>query len=782
MAKTIELKVAEALQNDVGRGLVRIDSKARKELEVSTGDIVELKGKRSTAALVWQAHPQDEGLNIMRMDGYLRQNTGVGLGDKITVKKAELKEAKKVVLAPTQPMKYSPGFDQFVKKKMIGRALNRGDTIFIGVFGTSFPLIAAVVQPSGIVMVNENTELVLKEAPEKETVQVSAITYEDIGGLKDELLKIREMVELPMRHPELFERLGIDAPKGVLIYGPPGTGKTLLARAVASESEANFIHIGGPELVSKFVGESEEKLRQIFKDAQENAPSIIFMDEIDAIAPKREEVTGEVERRMVSQLLTLMDGLKARGQVIVIGATNRPNSIDQALRRPGRFDREVELGVPDRNAREEILRIHTRSMPLDDGLVFSCEAKMDKIKTQLDEKKIQVKDIQEIEKFVKSSETTYDAQSKDGSRTFQLKKDGDQLELSEGGVSISQLAAITHGYTGADISALTREAAMKVLRRILPNIDLQQEFIPPEILDNLKVTKEDFFNAMREIRPSALREVYIEKPNVHWGDIGGLENVKKELRESVELPLKNPEVFTRMGIRPVKGILLVGLPGTGKTMFAKAVATETESNFITIKGSELVSKWVGESARLTREMFMKARAAAPCIIFIDEIDTIGKARSSENSIIHEDVINGMLVEMDGLINLKNVLMIAATNRPELLDPALLRPGRFDRIIEIPTPEEKTRLEIFKIHTKAMPLSKGVDLSDLAKKTEGYTGADIENVCREAGMAAIRRGPAVDKVEEKDFEEALSTVKPSVTKSYVEKIKKFAKGEANSMYR
>jgi len=783
MAKTLELKVAEALQNDVGRGLVRIDSKARKELDVSTGDIVELKGKRSTAALVWQAHPQDEGLNIVRMDGYLRQNTGVGLGDKLIVKKAELKEAKKVVLAPTQPMKYSPGFDQFVKKKMIGRALNRGDTIFIGVFGTSFPLIAAVVQPAGIVMVNENTELVLKEAPEKETAQVSSITYDDLGGLKDELQKIREMVELPLRHPELFERLGIEAPKGVLIYGPPGTGKTLLARAVASESEANFVHIGGPELVSKFVGESEEKLRQIFKDAQDNAPSIIFMDEIDAIAPKREEVTGEVEKRMVSQLLTLMDGLKTRGQVIVIGATNRPNSIDPALRRPGRFDREVELGVPDRAGRKEILQIHMRPMPLDEGLLFSCDAKMDKIKSQLDERKIQLKEYDELEKFLKSSDTTREMQSKDSTRTFRLKKDGDQISFCEGGVSIDELAAITHGYTGADISSLTKEAAMKVLRRILPKIDLAQEFIPVEILDNLRVTREDFFNALREVRPSALREVFIEKPNIKWADIGGLDNVKKELKEAVELPLKNPEIFVKMGIRPVKGILLVGLPGTGKTMFAKAVATETEANFISIKGPEVLSKWVGESEKAVRETFRKARMATPCVIFIDEIDAIAPHRGGgdEGNRVTERIVDTLLTEMDGLTGLKNVVVIAATNRPELLDMALMRGGRFDRIIEIPAPEEKTRLEIFKIHTKAMPLDKKVDLADFAKKTEGYTGADIENVCREAGMSAIRRGITVDKVEARDFEEALAAVKPSVTKTYTEKIKKFARGEANTMY-
>ncbi len=738
--KSIELKVAEALQNDVGRGLVRIDSRARKELEVSTGDIVELKGKRSTAALVWQAHPQDEGLNIIRMDGYLRQNTGVGLGDKLVVRKAELKEAKKVVLAPTQPMKYSPGFDQFVKKKLIGRALTKGDTIFIGVFGTSFPLVAAIVQPQAFALVDENTELVLKEEPVKEAgaaTAAGAISYEDIGGIKDEVQKIREMVELPMRHPELFERLGIEAPKGVLIYGPPGTGKTLLAKAVASESEANFIHIGGPELVSKFVGESEEKLRQLFKDAEENAPSIIFMDEIDAIAPKREEVTGEVERRMVSQLLTLMDGLKARGKVIVIGATNRPNSIDPALRRPGRFDREIELGVPDRDGRKEILQIHTRSMPIDEN------------------------------------------DNKDGKL-------------------IDELANVTHGYTGADISSLAKEAAMKVLRRVLPKINLEDDFIPPEILDGLRVTHDDFFNALREIHPSALREVFIEKPNIHWSDIGGMENVKKELKESVELPLKNPEVFTKMGIRPVKGILLVGLPGTGKTMFAKAVATETETNFISIKGPEVLSKWVGESEKAVREMFRKARTAAPCIIFIDEIDSIAPHRGGgdDGSRAVERVVDSLLTEMDGLQGLKNVLVIGATNRPDILDPALMRAGRFDRVIEIPHPDEPTRLEIFKVHARNMPLAKDVDLKSMANLTAAYTGADIENLCREAGMEAIRRitkKAEGDKktimdaitgaqVSMKDFGAALEIVRPTISKEAVERIKKFARGGQDSMYR
>lgn len=735
MADGIELKVAEALQNDVGRGLVRIDSKAREGLRVSTGDIVELKGKRSTAALVWQAHPQDEGMDIIRMDGYLRQNTGAALGDKISVKKADLKEAKKIVLAPTQPMKYSPGFDQFVKKKLVGRALTRGDTIFIGVFGTSFPLIAAVVQPAGIVLVNESTEFVLKDEPVKDTGAIaSQISYEDIGGLKEEVKKIREMVELPMRHPELFEKLGIEAPKGVLIYGSPGTGKTLLAKAVASEADANFIHIAGPELVSKFVGESEEKLRQIFKEAEENAPTIIFMDEIDAIAAKREEVNGEVERRMVSQLLTLLDGMKSRGKVIIIGATNRPNSIDQALRRPGRFDREIEIGVPDRDSRHEILQIHTRAMPIEE-------------------------------------------------------KD------NEGGKLIKELANITHGYTGADISSLAKEAAMKSLRRILPSIDLDKD-IPPKVLDELRVTREDFLNALREIQPSALREVFVERPNIKWEDIGGLENVKTELRETVELPLKSPEVFKKFGIRPVKGILLVGLPGVGKTMFAKAVATETETNFISIKGPEVLSKWVGESEKAVREMFRKARLAAPCIIFIDELDSIAMHRaggSDSGAHVGERVVDTLLTEMDGLRDLKNVLVIGATNRPDIMDPALLRAGRFDRIIEIPVPDEAARLEIFKVHTKKMPLDKTVDLSAFAKITDGHTGADIENLCREAGMEAIRRitisaekkvdwASATLLVTSADFESAAKRIKPSFGKDDVERLDKFKTGKDLSMYR
>ena len=715
MAENVALKVAESLKTDVGRGIVRLDSFAMKKLGLTTGDVVELKGKKTTVGIVWPAHPSDEGTGVARMDGYVRQNAGVGLGEKVFVRKAEVKEAKKIVFAPYQPMRFSPGFPELIKKRMEGRVLMKGDSIFVSVFGTTtFPLIAAVVQPLGAVMISEATEIDLNTEPMKEAGRIPTISYEDIGGLKEEIRKIREMVELPLRHPELFEKLGIEAPRGVLIHGSPGTGKTLLAKAVANESDANFIYLGGPELISKFVGESEEKLRKIFAEAEENAPTILFMDEIDAIAPKREEATGEVERRMVSQLLSLMDGLKSRGQVIVIGATNRPNSIDQALRRPGRFDREIEIGIPDRNARKEILQIHTRSMPLD--------------------------------------------------------KD----------VNLDYLADVTHGYTGADISLLTKEAAMRALRRVLPELKLEDESIPPAVLENLRVTGQDFSDGMREIQPSALREVFIEIPNVRWTDIGGLEGVKGELKEAVELPLKSPEVFKKMGIRTPKGLLLYGPPGCGKTMLAKAVATESEANFISIRGPEIFSKWVGESEKAIREIFRKARASAPCIIFIDEVDAVAASRggADDGSRAGERVVNTLLLEMDGLEELKNIVVIAATNRPDIIDPGLLRPGRFDRLIEIPFPDDATRAEILNVHTKKMPLAKDVDLKGLVAKTLGYAGADIEGLCREAGMNAIRRKG--DKVIMTDFETALGTVKKSVTKEHMERIKKFDEG--SGMYR
>ncbi len=711
--KTTMLKVAEALQNDIGRGIVRVDLATKKELNLATGDFVKLIGKKSAIAIVWQSHPEDEGMSIVRMDGIIRQNTGIGLGDRIKLEKADIKEAKKLVLAPKEAIRYTPGFDQYVKRKLIGNGMLKGNIIPLGVFGTAIPLVVSQVIPSTSVVITENTEVIVKSEPIKELENVPSVTYDDVGGLQNTIQKIREMVELPLRHPELFERLGIEPPKGVLLYGPPGTGKTLLAKAVANESDANFSYIGGPEIVSKYVGESEEKLRKIFKEAEENSPSIVFIDEIDAIAPKRGEVIGEVEKRVVSQLLTTMDGLKSRGQVIVVAATNRPDSIDEALRRPGRFDREIEIGVPDRNGRIEILQIHTRNMPLN--------------------------------------------------------KD----------VNLEELASVSHGYTGADLSLLIKEAALKSLRRILPEINLEEEFISSEILDKISVRQNDFFSALREIHPSALREVYVEKPNVHWNEVGGLESVKKNIYEAVELPLKKPEVFEHMGIRAIKGILLYGPPGTGKTLLAKAVATESEANFIAVKGSDLLHRNVGESAKLTKELFRRARAAAPSIIFIDEIEHIGRTRSVSNpSVIHEDIINGILVEMDGLRSLKNVVVIAATNRPDLLDTALLRAGRFDKMIEIPIPDRTARFDILRIHTKKMPLEK-IDLKEIAEGTEGFTGADLENLVREAGMIGIRENAR--RITQTHFESALKTIIPSVKKDDLESMAKF-KSSAQTMYR
>ena len=705
MSQDVVLRVSEAFQNDVGRGIARIDAEARKALNVSAGDIVLLIGKKQTPAIVWPAHPEDEGLGIIRIDGILRQNANVALGDRIKVVKADAKEAYKVILAPRESVRYAPGFEQYVHRRLVGKPVMKGNILPVGVFGTAIPLVVLQTNPTGPVMVSERTVISIKPEVVKELENVPTVTYDDVGGLKDAITKIREMVELPLRHPELFERLGIEPPKGVLLYGPPGTGKTLLAKAVANESDASFFYIGGPEVVSKYVGESEQRLRKIFEEAEQSAPSIIFIDEIDAIAPKRAEVTGEVERRMVSQLLTLMDGLKGRGQVIVVAATNRPESIDPALRRPGRFDREIEIGVPDRDGRLEILKIHVRNMPLAED------------------------------------------------------------------VNLEEIADITYGYTGADISALVKEAAIKTLRRILPELNLEEEFIPTEKLEAIRVMREDFFAALREIQPSALREVFVERPNVRWEDVGGLEKVKAELNEAVELPLKNPEVFERMGIRPIKGILLYGPPGTGKTLLAKAVAAESNANFIAIHGPEVLSKWVGESEKTIREIFRKARQAAPCIIFIDEIDAIAPKRGlSESTMVMERIVDTLLTEMDGLRSLRGVVVIAATNRPDILDSAILRAGRFDKLIELPMPDERTRLEIFKVHTRRMPLDKTVDLKELAKLTEGYSGADIENLVREAGMIAIRTGSKV--VSMKMFTDAIKEIRPSAGPDEKKRIEKF----------
>ncbi|MEM4183803.1 MAG: CDC48 family AAA ATPase, partial [Candidatus Caldarchaeum sp.] len=626
----------------------------------------------------------------------IRRNSGVSVGEYVRVSKTTAKPATKIVLAPFEPLPFVGDFGRIVRSQLLNMPVAKGDIIVVPVLGMGVELKVSSTSPSPIVMVTESTVVEISTTTAKRIEEVSGVTYEDIGGLHEELQRIREMIELPLKHPELFRHLGIEPPKGVILYGPPGTGKTLIAKAIANETGAHFVSINGPEIMSKFYGESEARLREVFQEAEQNAPSIVFIDELDAIAPKRGEVTGEVERRVVSQLLTLMDGLKSRGQVIVIGATNRIEAIDPALRRPGRFDREIRIGVPDRNGRKEILLIHTRRMPLAED------------------------------------------------------------------VNIDELADITHGFVGADIAALTREAAMNALRRFLPQIDLEKEVIPAEVLEKIKVTREDFANALRTIQPSALREVVLEVPNVKWEDIGGLEAVKQELREAVEWPLKYPEVFKRLGIRPPRGILLYGPPGTGKTLLAKAVATESQANFISVKGPEVLSKWVGESEKAVREIFRKARETAPCIIFFDELDSIAPRRGIHTDAgVTDRIVNQLLTEMDGMQSLKGVVVMGATNRPDILDPALLRPGRFDRVLYVPPPDKAARLAIFKIHTREMPLDKDVDLEQLAAITEGYTGADIEAVVREAAILAARENISAQVVSLRHFEKALAKIKPSV---------------------
>ncbi|WP_054841265.1 CDC48 family AAA ATPase, partial [Thermococcus peptonophilus] len=629
--REVKLKVASAYQRDVGRGgIVRIDRKAMRELGVQSGDIVEIIGTKNTAAVVWPAYPEDEGLGIIRMDGTIRKNAGVGLGDEVTVRKADVKEAKKVIVAPTEPIRFGADFVEWLHSRLVGRPVVRGgDYIKIGILGQELTFVVTATTPAGgIVQITEFTDFQVSEKPVKEVSKATAlgVTYEDIGGLKDVIQKVREMIELPLKHPELFEKLGIEPPKGVLLYGPPGTGKTLLAKAVANEANAHFIAINGPEIMSKYYGESEERLREVFKEAEENAPAIIFIDEIDSIAPKREETHGEVEKRVVSQLLTLMDGLKSRGKVIVIGATNRPDAIDPALRRPGRFDREIEVGVPDKQGRKEILQIHTRGMPIEP------EFRRDKV----------IEILEELEK----NDTYREAAER---AIMKVKKAKDEEEIKKVLMEIDEklyeevraklidalldeLAEVTHGFVGADLAALAREAAMAALRRLINEgkIDFEAEYIPKEVLDELKVTRRDFYEALKMVEPSALREVLLEVPNVRWDDIGGLEDVKQELREAVEWPLKYPEAFIGLGITPPKGILLYGPPGTGKTLLAKAVANESEANFIAIKGPEVLSKWVGESEKNIREIFRKARQAAPpTVVFIDEIDAIAPKRGTD---------------------------------------------------------------------------------------------------------------------------------------------------------
>ncbi len=706
-----QLRVGDAKQRDVGRGIARIDQKTMKKLGISAGDVVEIRGKRTTAAIAWPAYSEDQNKDIIRIDGFSRKNAGVAMNEYVIVIPGKVKDATSIVLAPIDMrLNVDQDFTNFVKNRLMERTFVEGDSTLVMMLGHAIPFTITKTRPHGIVRMTYDTSLQILNEPAPEARGMPRTTYEDIGGLHEEIQRIREMVELPLRHPELFQRLGIEPPKGVLLHGPPGCGKTLLARAVANESEANFFSINGPEIMSKFYGESEARLREIFEQAEKNSPGIIFIDELDAIAPKREEVTGEVERRVVAQLLALMDGLAGRGNVIVIGATNRVNALDPALRRPGRFDREIEIGVPDKNARHEILQIHTRGMPLAED------------------------------------------------------------------VDLEKLSNMTHGYTGADLAALGRETAMKALRRYLPEINLEEERVPPSVLEKMEVNMEDFFNAYKEITPTAMREVYIEVPVVHWSEIGGLEDVKEELREAVEWPLRNPEVFSRMGIRPPRGILLFGPPGCGKTLLARAVATESEANFVTIKGPEVFSKWVGESEKAIREVFRKGRMAAPAVIFFDEFDSLVPRRGMGygDSGVTSRVISQLLTEMDGVIALEDVVVIAATNRPDIVDPAVLRPGRFDRLIYVPDPDEKARLEIFKIYTKDMPLTGDVDLAQLARMTNNYSGADIQSLCREAAMNALRREIKAKEVALSHFRNAMEKVGPTISSDMESWYKSFMK--------
>jgi transitional endoplasmic reticulum ATPase len=725
----VRLKVGELTERgDFGRGIIRISAKDMKRVGVNEGDVVEVEGKRKTGAIAVRAYPVDIGLDVIRMDGIVRRNCGAGISEPVKVKKSDAKEARTVTIAPARKGIIIHMGGNIMKQNLLMRPVVSGDiiipnpvvqqdrrnqtTLFEQFFGMDLgdfmfmpfgeeKFVVVSTEPKGIVRITRSTEVELLPQATKpiEEDKIPDVTYEDLGGLHEEIKKVREMIELPLKHPELFERLGIDAPKGILLHGPPGTGKTLLAKAVANESGAKFFVINGPEIMSKFYGESEENLRKFFDQAEKDAPSVIFIDEIDAIAPKREEVKGEVEKRVVSQLLTLMDGLKSRGKIVVIGATNIPNSIDPALRRPGRFDREIELGVPNKDGRKEILQIHTRGMP--------------------------------------------------------LTKEVDVQKISE----------ITHGYVGADLNALCKEAAMYALRRILPDLgELKEDKpIPQEVLKKLIVNDEDFQHALKMVEPSAMREVLIEIPNVKWEDVGGLEDVKASLKESIEWPLKYPDSFKRLGIRPPAGVLLFGPPGCGKTMIAKAVANESGANFISVKGPELLSMYVGESEKHIREVFRRAKQVAPSIVFFDEIDAlVPKRGTSQDSHVTERVVSQLLAEMSGLEELKDVVVIAATNRPDIIDKALLRPGRFDRHILVPTPDEATRLKILQVQTRNMPLAKDVDIKKLSAETIGFSGADLDMLSREAALVAMRKNPDVKEVTKSNFNDAMKTVKPSVT--------------------
>jgi transitional endoplasmic reticulum ATPase len=670
----ISLRVAETDPKFVGKGIAVIDPKVMEDLNLGTGDVVEISGNgRNTHALLWSSQVSDSGRKLIRIDGYTRNNLGVGIDDNVSIKSVKAAKVEQIILSPTEDLNVV-GLEEHLPDLLEGHVVTKGDTIPINIMGHKIGFIVTTIIPSnGPAIVTANTDFVIGSVPKQESRSIPRVNYEDIGGLRNEIQKVREMIELPMRHPEIFDRIGIAAPRGVLLFGPPGTGKTLLAKAVANETNANFYSIGGPEIMSKFYGESEERLRDTFKQAQENSPSIIFIDEIDSIAPKREDVSGDVEKRVVSQLLTLMDGLQSRGKVVVIGATNRPDALDPALRRPGRFDREIEIGIPDERGRLDILEIHTRGMPLTED------------------------------------------------------------------VNLISIARITHGFVGADLEAVCREAAMRSLRGVLPEINLEESKIPIETLSKIKITRQDFEQALKDVQPSALREVYVQRPNVNWTDIGGLEAVKDELKEAIEWPMKHADLFSEADIIPPKGLLLYGQPGTGKTMIAKAVASNSEANFISIKGPELLSKWVGESEKGIREIFRKARQASPCVVFFDELDAVAPKRSTSGGDSHvgERIVSQLLTEMDGLEDLKGVVVIGATNRPDIIDEALLRPGRFDRLLEIPLPNSDAIKEIIKIHMAKKPMDKSVDVDKLVGLAKGYSGADIAALVNAAAMSAIK---------------------------------------------
>ncbi|SFC59170.1 transitional endoplasmic reticulum ATPase [Halobiforma haloterrestris] len=706
----VQLEVAKAYPNDSGRGIARLDPDTLLHLKLSPGDIIEIEGADTTAAKVWRADRQDWNTDTVRIDGFTRQNADVGIGERVTIRKAEATKADELVLAPPEEASVQFGSDaagmvkrQILKRPVVGRdivpVMSSTNHPFMRSPGQAIPLIAVETEPEGVVLITEDTDVELREEPISGFEKTGGgITYEDIGGLQSEIQRVREMVELPMKHPQIFKKLGIEPPQGVLLHGPPGTGKTLLAKAVANETSASFFSIAGPEIISKYYGESEQQLREIFEDASEESPSIIFIDELDSIAPKREDVTGEVERRVVAQLLTMMDGLEARGQVIVIAATNRVDSVDPALRRPGRFDREIEIGVPDETGREEILQIHTRGMPLSDD------------------------------------------------------------------VNLGHLADETHGFVGADIESLTKEAAMKALRRYLPEIDLDEEDIPPSLIDRMIVKREDFRGALNEVEPSAMREVLVELPKISWDDVGGLHDAKDQVQESVEWPLNNPQRFDRLGIDPPAGVLLYGPPGTGKTLMAKAVANETNANFISVRGPQLLSKWVGESEKAIRQTFRKARQVSPTVIFFDELDALapGRGGGETGSNVSERVVNQLLTELDGLEEMEDVMVIGATNRPDMIDPALLRSGRFDRLVMIGEPDVDGRERILEIHTEDTPLAADVTLREIAEITDGYVGSDLESIAREAAIEALREDEEADVVEMRHFRQAMENVRPTIT--------------------